>query len=649
MCGMSAGPAPYNAGMMERSKRFVAWRGVRRRAAAAALALSTAACGGIGGGLVGREPGPASGGAAGGPVTIKVIAFNDFHGHLEQPPGALPVHDPASGRTVRVPTGGVARLATLVGSLKAANPNHVVVAAGDLIGATPFVSAQFSDEPTIELLSRIGLEVSSVGNHEFDKGRAELLRIVGGGCRPRSADGRVGRPGVDTCAQDGRYEGAGFRYLAANVVDAASGKPLLPAVWTKRFGAVGLGFVGVTLRDTPTVVSPAGVRGLRFEDEAQAINAQVPALLEQGVAAVVALVHQGGRTSARHVGDPSCPGLSGDIVDIADRLHPAVRVIVSGHTHREYVCERGGRLITQAGAEGRMVTDIELTIDPAGRRVLAQRAQTRVVVAGPPLPEADRPVPPPPAGLAVVPPAADIERRVQIYVTLAAPAKDVVVGRITSTIHRRPNAAGETEIGNLVADAYLLEGDGGGGGEGGGTGTGSSPGAPASPPRIALTNPGGLRTELAFDLASDGRVTRGMLFSVMPFNNRLVSMDLTGAQLLRLLEQQWEQPQPAGGRVLQVSRGLRYQWSRQAPEGAPPGQGRRVVPGSVSVEGEPLRPERVYRVTVNDFMASGGDNFSVFLEGRNRQVGERDIDRVQALFQATSPLAPPPLGRILVQ
>lgn len=637
--------------MMDRSKRPAAWRAAWRRAVAAVLALSAAACTGIGG--IGREPGAAGADAAGGPVTIKVIAFNDFHGHLEQPPGALPVRDPATGRTVRVPAGGVARLAALIGSLKAANPNHVVVAAGDLIGATPFVSAQFSDEPTIELLGRIGLEVSSVGNHEFDKGRTELLRIVGGGCRPRSADGRVGRPGVDTCAQDGRYDGAGFRYLAANVVDAVSGTPLLPAVWTKRFGTVSLGFVGVALRDTPTVVAPAGVRGLRFEDEAQAINAQVPALLEQGVAAVVALVHQGGRTTARQVGDPGCPGLSGDIVDIADRLHPAVRLVVSGHTHREYVCERGGRLITQAGAEGRMVTDIELTIDPSGRRVLAQRAQTRVVVAGPPLPEADRPVPALPAGLAVVPPATDIERRVQRYVALAAPAKDVVIGRITSTIHRRPNAAGETEIGNLVADAYLLDGAGSGASgsssSGGSSGGGGSGGTQAPPPRIALTNPGGLRSELAFDLASDGRVTRGMLFSVMPFNNRLVSMDLTGAQLLRLLEQQWEQPQPAGGRVLQVSRGLRYQWSRQSPEGAPAGQGRRVVPGSVSVDGVPLQPERIYRVTVNDFMASGGDNFTVFLEGRNRQVGERDIDVVQALFQATAPLAPPPLGRIGVQ
>ena len=626
--------------MTERSTLTALRRAAGRYIAAGALVLLAAGCGGLGGDSRQLPAAAATAGsAAGGPVTIKVIAFNDFHGHLEEPPGALPVRDPASGRSVRVPAGGVARLATLIGSLKAANPNHVVVAAGDLIGATPFVSAQFGDEPTIDLLGRIGLEVSSVGNHEFDKGRAEFARVVEGGCRPRSADGQVGRPGIDTCAQGGRYDGAAFRYLAANVVDAASGKPLLPAVWTKRFGAVSLGFVGVTLRDTPTVVSPAGVRGLRFEDEVQAINAQVPALLEQGVAAVVALVHQGGRTAARQVGDPGCPRLTGEIVDIADRLHPAVRVVVSGHTHREYVCERGGRLITQAGAQGRMVTDIELTIDPTDRRVLAQHARTRVVVAGPPLAEAGRPVPPLPAGLAVVPPAADIERRVQRYVALAAPAKDAVIGRIASTIHRRPNAAGETEIGNLVADAYLMDGGG----------VVSAGGAGAALPRIALTNPGGLRSELTFDPASDGRVTHGMLFSVMPFNNRLVSMDLTGAQLLRLLEQQWEQPQPAGGRVLQVSRGLHSRWSRQAAAGAPPGQGRRVVPGSVSVDGVPLQPDRVYRVTVNDFLASGGDNFTMFIEGRNRQVGERDIDLVQALLRATPSLAPPPLGRILVQ
>jgi 5'-nucleotidase len=562
-------------------------------------------------------------------VHISLIALNDFHGNIQPPAGSLLMPDAANANGARVAAGGAAYLSSLVGELKSRNPGHtLVVGAGDLVGATPLASGLFHDEPTIEVLNQIGLDVSSVGNHEFDKGRTELLRLQRGGCYPRTADGAIGVVGVDTCMNAGAFAGAKFQYLAANVLDTASGGTLFPATALREVGGVKIGFIGLTLRATPSVVTPAGVVGLQFLSEVATVNRLAPQLKAQGAAAVVVLIHQGGQTSARTVQDKTCPDFSGPILALADQFDGAVDVVVSGHTHQEYVCVRpNGLLVTQTGFYGRLLTLIDLQIDPKVRKVLTKDANNFVVLNGAMVKDANgNPLPLPQDAKPLLPDPA-VEQIVRRYGDLTAPLSEMEVGRLAMPLDRRANVAGESTLGAVIADAFLA-----------GTSDTSYGDKPA---QIAFTNPGGLRSDMP-NLA----VTFGQLFNVLPFNNNLVSMDLTGAQLLRLLEQQWERPQPAGGRILPVSNGFSYTWDASQPEGAAPGKGQRVVPGSVRLHGEPIVLEQSYRVTVNSFMASGGDALSVFKQGRNVQEGENDLVVAKLYFRLKGLLPPPQMGRI---
>ncbi len=570
------------------------------------------------------------GAQAAGPVHISLIAINDFHGNIQPPAGSVLVPDAASPFGARVAAGGAAYLSALVQDLKSRNPGQsLVVGAGDLVGATPLASGLFHDEPTIEVLNQIGLDVSSVGNHEFDKGRTELLRLQHGGCYPRPTDGSVGVVGVDTCMNAGTFAGARFQYLAANVLDTRSGNTLFPATALREVAGVKIGFIGLTLRATPAVVTPAGVEGLQFLSEVATVNRLAPQLKAQGAAAVVVLIHQGGQTSARTVQDKTCPDFSGPILALADQFSSAVDVVVSGHTHQEYVCLRpDGKLLTQTGFYGRLVTLIDLQIDPQARKVLAKDANNFVVLNGGPVKDANGNPLPLPQGLHALQPDPVVEQIVRHYGDLTAPLSEMEVGRLAAPLERRTNAAGESTLGAMIADAFLA-----------GTSDTSYGDRPA---QIAFTNPGGLRSDLSTSLA----VTFGQLFNVLPFNNSLVTMDLTGAQLLRLLEQQWERPQPAGGRILPVSNGFSYTWDASQPEGAAPGTGHRVVPGSMRLHGEPVAMERSYRVTVNSFMASGGDALSVFKQGTNVQEGENDLVVAKLYLRLKGILQPPQLGRI---
>jgi 5'-nucleotidase len=486
----------------------------------------------------------------------------------------------------------------------------------------------FHDEPTIEVLNQIGLDVSTVGNHEFDKGRSELLRLQHGGCYPRADDGKTGVVGKDTCMHAGSFGGARFQYLAANVVDQRTGQNLFAATALRELGGVKIGFIGVTLRATPAMVAPAGVQGLQFGDEVATVNRLAPVLKAQGAAAVVVLLHQGGQTSARMVQDKTCPDLSGPVVALADQFDTAVDVVVSGHTHQEYVCTRpDGKLLTQAGAYGRLLTHIELQVDPSTNRVVAKDANNLVVVNGTPVMDAQGHPLPLPQGLQALQPDAAVQDIVRRYGTLTASLADTEVGRLDKPLDRRTNAAGESSLGAMVADAYLAGS--------------SNSGQQMRPAQIAFTNPGGLRADLP-----DLRVTYGQLFQALPFGNKLITMDLTGLQILRLLEQQWERPQPPGGRILQVSDGFSYAWDAGKPAGAAPGRGRRVVPGSMRLQGQPLEMGRLYRVTVNSFMASGSDRFNVFKQGRNVQEGEVDVAAAALYLRTKGMLAVPQAGRI---
>ena len=569
--------------------------------------------------------------AAAEPVHISLIAINDFHGNIQPPAGSLLMPDPAHAGGVRVAAGGAAYLSTLVAELKSRNPgNTLVVGAGDLVGATPLASGLFHDEPTIEVLNQIGLDVSSVGNHEFDKGRAELLRLQNGGCYPRAEDGSTGVVGVDTCMHGGAFVGAKFQYLAANVLVNSTGQTLFPATALRQVGGVKIGFIGLTLRATPSVVTPAGVVGLQFLSEVATVNRLAPQLKAQGAAAVVVLIHQGGQTSARTVQDKTCPDFSGPILALADQFDSAVDVVVSGHTHQEYVCLRpDGKLVTQTGFYGRLVTLIDLQVDPSSNKVIAKDANNHVVLNGADVKDVNGKLLPFPQGVSALRPDPAVEAIVRRYGDLTAPLSDMEVGRLSAPLERRQNAAGESTLGAMVADAFLA---------------GSSDANYGQrPAQIAFTNPGGLRSDLP-TLA----VTFGQLYNVLPFSNNLVSMDLTGRQILRLLEQQWERPQPAGGRLLPVSQGFSYIWDASQPEGASPGIGHRVVPGSMRLHGEvmAMAMDQLYRVTVNSFMASGGDSFSVFRHGLNMQEGENDLVATKLYLRLKGVLPPPAMGRI---
>lgn len=520
-----------------------------------------------------------------GPVAVKILAINDFHGNLKPPLGGIRIQDPADRtKTVNVPAGGAEHLATAVAQLRAQNPNHVFVAAGDLVGATPLLSALFRDEPTVESLGLMGLEASAVGNHEFDKGAAELLRLQRGGC------------GTEGCKGPQPFTGAKFQYLAASTVDEKSGRTLLPAYHVKRFQGIPVAFIGLTLKDTPTIVVPSGVAGLKFRDEAETVNELVPQLQRQGIEAIVLLIHEGGVPSGDY---NECPGISGPIVDIVKKLDKAVDVVISGHTHRAYNCRIDGRLVTSGDKYGTLVTQIDVTLDPKTRDIADARADNVIV-------RTDR----------FAKDAAQT-KLIEVYEKLVVPLAKRPVGTVGGAFSRDAAPNGETPLGQLIADAQLA----------------ATKDAGA---QVALMNPGGIRAALA--KPADGQVRYEELFAVQPFYNNLVTLTLTGAQLAQLLEQQWAgQPMP---RLLQVSRGFAYTWDASRPVG------QRVVPGSLRLNGQPVDPDAAVRVTVNGFLAAGGDNFSVLKQGRDMRTGMMDIDALEAWLKANPGLLPGAPDRI---
>jgi 5'-nucleotidase len=524
---------------------------------------------------------------SGDTVAIKVLAINDFHGNLLPPAGGFRMRDPQDpAKSIEVAAGGAAHLASAVRQLSSVNPNHVFVAAGDLVGASPLLSALFDDEPTVESLGLMGLAISAVGNHEFDRGAAELLRLQRGGCHPEKG-----------CKGPTPFAGASFQYLAASTIDTRTGQTLLPAYAVKRFEGIPVAFIGLTLKSTPQIVMPAGVAGLEFRDEAATVNALVPELRRQGIEAIVVLIHEGGYPAS---GDGDCPGLSGPIVPIVRQLDPAVDLVISGHTHRAYVCRIDGRLVTSADRYGTLLGEIDLLLDSASGDV--REASARNVVVRTDMFAED--------------PAQT--RLIEAYERLSAPLARRVVGRLTAPLSRDEGPAGESPLGQVVADAQLA----------------ATIDAGA---QLALTNPGGLRAPLAGD--ADGTVRYEDLFAAQPFSNALVTITLSGAQLLQVLEQQWAgQTRP---RMLQVSRGLSYTWDATRPVG------QRIVPGSLQLHGVAMAPEQRLRVTVNAYLASGGDNFKALAEnGTDAHTGIMDIDALEQYFRRAGTVSPAAAGRI---
>ena len=538
----------------------------------------------MGAGTVGAVPS--------GSVDVQLLAINDFHGNLEPPSGS-------SGRiltpTGNVNAGGIAYLATHIKALEATNPRTLVVSAGDLIGASPLLSALFHDEPTIEAMNSLGLDFNAVGNHEFDEGGAELLRMQNGGCHP-----------TDGCLDGDGFAGADFQFLAANVVREDNGKTVFPAYKMRSFAGAKIAFIGVVLEGTPTIVTPAGVAGLDFLDEASTVNALVPGLKAKGIETIVVLIHEGGFQTGLY---DQCTGISGPVFDIVNALDDEVDVVISGHTHQAYDCSIDGKLVTSASSFGRLVTDIDLTIDRTTGEVTSMAANNVIVT---------RDV------------AADAAETALIarYNVIAAPLANRVIGSITGDITRTATTAGESALGDVIADAQLEATAPAGFGEA----------------VVAFMNPGGIRADMIFGQISGGElpgeITYGESFTVQPFGNSLVTMTLTGAQIETLLEQQFAGCGAASNRILQVSDGFSYTWVTSALPCD------KVDPTTIKINGVTVGPTASYRVTVNSFLADGGDSFPVLVQGTNRLGGAVDTDALEAYFVANSPVAPGPQDRI---
>ncbi|NMM38269.1 MAG: bifunctional metallophosphatase/5'-nucleotidase [Glaciimonas sp.] len=560
------------------------------------------------------------------PFTVKIIAFNDYHGNLESP-GTFGVN--ASVPAVSRPAvGGAEFLASHVSKLKSQNALNIVVGAGDFIGASPLISASFFDEPSIETLNRIGVEFNAVGNHEFDKGSAELLRLQNGGCKitngqtdPNSCKGAtVGTPVP--------FEGAKFKWLSANVIATATGKPLLPAYGIKTFNGVKVAFIGMTLKATPTIVTPTGVAGLEFRDEAQTVNALIPELRAQGIESIVVLVHEGGFQTGTLSDINGCEGnLTGSaIANIVKQLDDAVDVVVSGHTHSAYNCKLPnvvGRNIsvTSSSAFGRVLTDIDVTIDPVSRNITKVDANNRLVVRNDPAVTAD----------------AVVAKIVTAYKGLVSPVANAIIGSISDDLPTSRDGACNMPAGNLIADAQLMATQASGFGQA----------------VIALMNGGGVRSP-GFTFASssvgegDGNVTYGEGFTVQPFGNSLVTMTLTAQDLKNVLEEQFAgcRGQAATAtRFMLPSAGFKYLWNGANACDARISNVTLTTSGStetlVDASGGVLNPTKTYRVTVNNFMADGGDGYSTFRNGTNRLGGAQDIDALVAFMaQYKAPNSP---------
>ncbi|GAA2843624.1 bifunctional metallophosphatase/5'-nucleotidase [Kitasatospora sp. CM 4170] len=550
-------------------------------------------------------------------VNLQLLAINDFHGNLEPPAGSsgtIKEIDPTTGQVVSTPAGGIEYLATALRQARIPADDSITVAAGDIVGASPLTSALFHDEPTIEAMDKLGLDVTAVGNHEFDEGAKELIRLQEGGCHP-----------VDGCYEDGRkFKGANFNYLAANVTNEKTGKPILAPYWVTKSQGVKVGFIGATLEGTPNIVTAEGVKGLKFGNEVATINKYAAELKKQGVNSIVALVHEGGYPAGSTYNydcGTAGQGISGPIVDIAKNLDPAIGAIVTGHTHNAYACtipdpQGVPRSVTSAASFGRLFTEINLKLDKTTGSIVrpSVKAENHVVRR-------------------TVEKAPDMTELIAHYSKLAAPIANRPVGYVGSDINGRGSSDLEKPLGDVIADAQL---------------EGLAP-ADKGGAQVAFMNPGGIRSDLVYKAGGaegDGVVTYGEAFTVQPFTNMMQVKTLTGAQLVQLLQQQVSGPNDAAPKILQGSKNLAYTLDMRKTGAA------RVLVDSIRLNGAPIDPAGKYRVAANEFLAGGGDGFPAFAAGTDKLVGASDLDVFTAYLgahsSAAAPLQAPAQDRIKV-
>lgn len=499
---------------------------------------------------------------------VQLLAINDFHGNLEPPGGT-------DGMVNQIPAGGAEYLATHLRNAVRDNENSILVAAGDLMGASPLISGLFHDEPAIEALNAMNLAVTSIGNHELDHGPSELLRRIGG---------------------------ARYQYLAANVVKSRTrGDTILPATAVRTVGGVKIGFIGETLEGAGKLISPQSAQGLTFLEESSVANAAAARLERGGIHAIVLLIHQGGRQHpASGQADPNgCENFDGDIKRVVDKLSPSIKVVISAHTHEFYNCTLAGHTVTSASSYGRMFTRVNLAIDLASGMIRSVNAKNEVVT---------RDVTPDPLQTAII----------EKYRPGAARIADQSVGSVTGEISRTKNEAGESAMGDVIADAELAS-----------TRAPEKGGA-----EIAFLNSGSIRT----GVAGPG-VSYDNLYTAQPFGNQLTVHTMTGEMIRRLLEQQFRAD--GGVDILQVSEGFTYRYRLHAPAG------QHVVAGSIALHGHAVGATDKVRIEASDYLMGGGDGFAILHEGGDRTVGQVDVDALADYFRAHSPVAPGPRNRIV--
>ena len=563
-------------------------RSIRHGRLMAAVGLAVAAVVVMGTGQVSAAKAPSN-----NTIDVRLIGINDLHGNLEPPTGSSGVV-PIPGQP-SVPAGGVSYLSTHVQQLKQQVPNSFVVGQGDLIGASPLASALFHDEPTIEVLNKVGMTVTTAGNHEFDEGYRELLRVQTGGCNA-----------TDGCQFHNPYRGAKFPFLGSNVTFKGTQFPALPPFWLSYAQGVPIGYIGMPLKGTPEIVAAAGIKDLDFGDEVAAANRYANLLDLLGVKTIVMLIHQGDTPGPG--GPNDCNNVAGVGRTIAERVSSKIDVVYAGHSHQQFNCtvnDPAGnpRPYIQGLSFGRVLSVVDLKVDRRTKDAIRSQTRTNNHIVT--------------KDVALDP---AVEALVQEARSKSAPIANQPIGAVTSNIVRAAVPSGESQLGNLIADAQLA-------------------GTQAAGGQIALMNPGGVRADLTFPTSpvgeGDGVVTYGEAFTVQPFGNVMTTLTLTGAQLKTVLEQQW---QPTVTRILQPSAGFTYTWTEAAVVGS--------KVSNIALNGVAIDPAASYRVSVNNFLADGGDGFVELRNGTNRTGGAVDLDAFTDYLEANAPVAPPATNRI---
>jgi len=492
-------------------------------------------------------------------IQVQILGINDFHGQLD-------MNRKFNGRYL----GGADYLSAYLKERKAKNKNTLLVHSGDMVGGSAPISSLLQEEPTIEVLNKIGFNLGTLGNHEFDRGVDEMLRLIHGG----------------THSNKGYFEGANFPYICANVIDEKTGKTILPPFEIRKFNGIPIGFIGVVLSDTPKIAPPNQTDGVKFIDEVKAINNAVAELKKRGVKAIVVLAHDGGSQST------SDGNATGKIVKMAKMVDDEVDVMFSGHTHTYLNKVVDSKLLVQAYSYGTAFSDVDIKIDPDTRDIVEKKAKIVTVYQD------------------SIQPDPVIREMIKRYEAKIAPVVNKVVGTTANDISSKHNRNGESPLGNIIADSQRI----------------------AMKSDFAFMNPSGIRADL-----NAGKVTWGELFTIQPFKNKLVKMTLTGDQIRKLLNQQWQNEGIV--RLLQIS-GLKYTWDGTKE------LGNKVINIFLS-DGSLIDPHAKYTVTTNSYLANGGDDFFVFTEGKDKIEGPTDLAALENYVKNLKrPLVPSIEGRI---